>query len=129
MARTSFGFVRPLQPFKSFKRHILSASLTIAIFSIIAVTAAWYTKPLYEAKALVYISSHQRSNLATDSDSQVYNYQSFVQNQMYIMYSYEVLKDALLRLGSKASMWNKPTGWKSVIFFGKKNLQVRRLRI
>ena len=120
MARTSFGFVRPLQPFKSFKRHILSASLTIAIFSIIAVTAAWYTKPLYEAKALVYISSHQRSNLTSDSDSQVYNYQSFVQNQMYIMYSYEVLKDALLRLGSKASMWNKPTGWKSVIFFWKK---------
>ncbi len=120
MARTSFGFVRPLQPFKSFKRHILSASLTIAIFSIVAVTAAWYTKPLYEAKALIYIASQQRSNLSADSDLHINNYQSFVQNQIFIMSSYEVLKDALLRLGKKADMWNKPMGWKSMVFFWKK---------
>ena len=54
------------------------------------------------------------------NDAQVVNYQSFVQNQIFIMYSYEVLKDALLRLGKKAEMWNKATGWKSILFFWKK---------
>ena len=120
MAKTSLGFVRPLQPFKSFKRHILSASLTIAIFSIIAVVAAWYTKPLYEAKALIFISSHQTSNLQADSSSEIYNYQSFVENQIYMMYSYNVLNTALLSLGDTASMWNEVTGWKGKLFFWKK---------
>ncbi len=54
------------------------------------------------------------------SDQAIPNYQSYVQNQIYIMYSYEVLKDAILRLGDNAKMWDKAKGWKSVIFFWKR---------
>ena len=120
MARTSFGFIRPVQPYKSFKRHLIASTLTIAIFTLLAAVSAWYVKPLYEAKALIYISAEQKSNLLSEGNASIYNYQSYVQNQIYIIYSYEVLKDAILRLGDKAKMWYKPSGWKGKIFFWEK---------
>ncbi len=107
---------RPITPVKSVKKHKLLAATFVVFFTAIAVLAGVLIPPVYRSSSLIHVSPRYIGNLGDDSSSVSKNYQEYANNQIYIIQSYEVLKDALLRLGDKAEMWSHPRGMRNKIF-------------
>lgn len=107
---------RPITPLKSLRKHLFVAAVILLQFTVLAVLAAWMVRPVYRSAALIHVSPRYIGNLDDKGQEVSRNYKEYAYNQIYIMQSYEVLQDALLRLGDKAAMWNTPRGLRSIIF-------------
>lgn len=113
---------RSITPLKSLYKHSGISLGIFFVFMFASVISFVVIKPSYRSAALIHVSPTYVTNLDEAAIDVGRNYKAYAYNQIYIMKSYEVLQDALLRLGDKAKMWYKPEGLRSILLhWGKAN--------
>lgn len=106
------GAGRPLNPVASLWRHKWLAIVSFVLIVAMGAPAAWYLgRSRFRAEAVVYVSPQFIRNLEGDQEQQLQSnsqYREFVQQQVRTINRYDIIFDALQRLGAKGRVWYKP---------------------
>ncbi|AXC10141.1 Tyrosine-protein kinase Wzc [Acidisarcina polymorpha] len=96
----------------SLRKHQRVALLTAFVILLIGLPAAWFKgDPKYSATAVIYVSPRFIANLA-DSSSQKFDsteqYREYVQQNVKTINRFDIVLEALNRLGPLQSVWTRP---------------------
>jgi polysaccharide biosynthesis transport protein len=96
----------------SLRKHPKVAAYTALIIILIGLPAAWILgTPKYSATAVIYVSPRFIANLA-DSNAQKFDsmeqYREYVQQNVKTINRFDIIMDALKRVGGLRSTWVKP---------------------
>jgi Mrp family chromosome partitioning ATPase/uncharacterized protein involved in exopolysaccharide biosynthesis len=101
--------IKPLVSFRAHKKLALGAFIVVMLAGI---PFAWIKgKPFYQTEASIQVAPRYMRNLKEDPELDFQSnqqYRQFVENQRTAVTRYDVLRDALNRMGDKRSLWQLP---------------------
>jgi Mrp family chromosome partitioning ATPase len=103
------GLGRGINPLLSLKSHkLLALALAAAITAVGIPVAMVLGKNMYQTEAVVYVSPRFLKNLNSDQELELQSnsqYREFVQQQVYTINRFDIVSDALKRLGERRSLY------------------------
>ena len=106
---------RKIDPLRSLRAH---AGLAILIFAAILLAgfslALKKGKHSYSTQAVIYISPRFLKNLDDDKEFELQSnsqYREFVQQNVRTIDRYDIVEEAVKRLGKEKHLWQRPTAW------------------
>jgi Mrp family chromosome partitioning ATPase/capsular polysaccharide biosynthesis protein len=103
---------RGINPLRSLRAHRwLAALILVGVGAAGLPVSLWKGKPTYYAECVIYISPTFMRNLQEDKEVRLDStaqYQEFVQQNARTMNRYDIVYDALQRLGKKRFTWQQP---------------------
>lgn len=102
---------RRIHPLRSLSGHKFAALAVMLVFMTVGLPVAWIKgTPMYRSEGVIYVSPRFVKNLEQDpeldfqSNSQ---YREFVQQQVRTINRFDIVMDALSRLGPNKSLWQR----------------------
>src|SRR5262245_1013060 len=114
---TSTGRPVPVQPKRikplaSVRQHLHLFLLIAFALTILGLPVAWWKgHPIYRTDASVHVSPRFAKNLSQDSELDIQSnsqYREFVRQQVRTITRYDIVEEALNRLGDRRSLWQQP---------------------
>ena len=103
---------RGIKPLVSFRAHRKLALWAFIVVMLAGIPFAWTKgKPYYQTEASIQVAPRYMRNLKEDPELDFQSnqqYRQFVENQRNAVTRYDVLRDALDRMGPKRTLWQKP---------------------
>lgn len=104
---------RGLKPLASLLAHPRLALIAALLVLAVGLPLAWQKgAPRYQAEALIQVAPRYMRNLKEDQEldfQSTTQYRQFVEHQRKSVSRYDVLRDALARLGEHRNLWQKAT--------------------
>ncbi len=103
---------RGLQPLTSLLNHRRLAIVAFWVVLVVGLPLAWKKgQPHYQTEASIQVAPRYMRNLREDQELDFQSntqYRQFVEQQRKSVGRYDVLRDALARLGDKRKLWQRP---------------------
>ena len=100
-------------PFLSVRSHkIISLAVFLLVLAVGVPAALVMGRHTYYTEAALFISPRFQKNLSSDKDLELQSnsqYREYVQQQVKTVNRYDIVLEALKKLGDKRSLWQKPT--------------------
>lgn len=101
-----------IKPLTSARQHPrLTAFVALALIILGLPVVWWKGRPIYRTEASIHVSPRFAKNLSQDNELDIQSnsqYREFVRQQGRTLTRYDIIEEALARLGEKRTLWQRP---------------------
>lgn len=110
--QVSRGSGRKITPVRSWRKHALIGIVVFFVVTLLGTPIAWKKgKSTYQSEAVVVVSPRFLKNLEDDKELELQSntqYREFVQQNVRTIDRYDIIEEAVKRLGASQYPWQKP---------------------